>query len=213
MAPQDSSNEQDSHPLPKEKIPVIKNERPIRRTTKKRKLRTKAHMLSESSELSLKKAEDQKKTIRQKRNRLVQKQKERNTSAEIFKILVLIESGSNLGPDTLKPILYYLYTYEDRTVLLKGSCCAKCIRNRYYAGATASYICFQIDHLLQGNLHNTPCVVTVSWNRYFNKNIDVLETLLLKFFELSGWSAHFLSPFQLSKRMKIQQRMPQRTDK
>ncbi len=52
--------EQDSRPLPKEKIPIIKNKKLIRRTMKKRKSRTKVHTLSESSELDLKKAKDSK---------------------------------------------------------------------------------------------------------------------------------------------------------
>ncbi len=51
---------QDNCPLPKEKTPVIKKKKLIERTMKKRKPRTKVQMLSESSELDLKKAKDPK---------------------------------------------------------------------------------------------------------------------------------------------------------
>ncbi len=47
---------QDNCLLHKEEIPVIKKKKPIRRTMKKRKSRTKVSTLSESSELDLKKA-------------------------------------------------------------------------------------------------------------------------------------------------------------
>ncbi len=49
---------QDSCPLRKEKILVMKNKKSIKRVMEKRKSRTKVHTLSESSELDLKKAKD-----------------------------------------------------------------------------------------------------------------------------------------------------------
>ncbi|MCP4651851.1 MAG: hypothetical protein GY858_00480, partial [Candidatus Omnitrophica bacterium] len=82
--------------------------------------------------------------------------------------------------------------------------------------AAVSSIHFRSDCSSQGNLHNIPHAATVSKNRYFNENVASIgmpESLNVKSFELSGWSAHVLSLSQSNEQTVIQRRMPQQTNK
>ncbi|MCP4652590.1 MAG: hypothetical protein GY858_04320, partial [Candidatus Omnitrophica bacterium] len=92
-------------------------------------------------------------------------------------------SGSNLDPDTLKTVLKRVCP-PDSIVPIKGPHCARCDKNQYCSGTGAAVPNdhFQNDCSLQGNLHNTPCIATVSESV---AGVDAPESLYLKSLELS----------------------------